>query len=76
MLDEAATARQALCDQPRIELTALTRLRQLVDQFANAAGQGHEASGFMVVKGDRHETRTRKPTPPTSANTDAATADA
>jgi hypothetical protein len=75
MLDEAATAHLVLCDRPRIDLAALVRLRQLVDQLAGDAGQGHGASSLIVAKGDRHETGTRQKTRSTSQSAHAAATD-
>jgi hypothetical protein len=62
MLDQAACSAVVVRDTPRINIDALNHLRQLVDQFAKTSGQENGDSVPMTAKGDRHETRNRKPT--------------
>jgi hypothetical protein len=76
MLDQAACWTVVARDLPRIDVNALVHLRTLVDGLAKSAGQDTDASGSMMAKGDRHETRNRKPTQTTRSDTASETADA
>ena len=57
MLDEAACAGVVTSEMPQIDARALVELRQLLDRLAEPSGNAPTMSGFMMAKGDRHETR-------------------
>ena len=57
MLDESVCASMMVAEKPVIAITALLRLRELVDQSVITTSQDSEVSSPMMAKGDRHETR-------------------
>ena len=68
MLDEVDCSRVVTSEIPQIDARALVELRQLLDRLAEPSGNAPTMFGFMMAKGDRHETReTTEATRPNAA---------